>query len=481
MYKSNYNQNNKDKFKGSQKKSNNRRYNAYQSNSNNNSSNYRRLMSNDSSSSSGRSSNPSNAVPILQYNTNAESNLSKWIELITPVLQSMFGHLASFITTDAYHEPAAPEPPTTPWTDTNDPGKVNRLVLQARTSEYAKTLAKLEDDKPKMWGEIEKYLSAESKAQIKLDATFPALQATHDVLGYWRLIKQVHRTQAGKINVRSAALQALTNYYSIKQKSSESLVEYKDRLTAAVERIRSAESTSVPSEADQARKFTTCLDARRFNRLIMDCEINENKYESNLAAALQQASTEKILKGDTLVPSDQMIPTGGHIAGTTIGDNGEFKLSRKERKMIMNFRQSNKPNQPDADDDGDSRYPGGNQKRGRSDNLANYTNSKKPRYENTRKENKNEKEKECVICKMNNHWTHECRHLSTAQQSVAQTKYRNRYDPNSSGPYNQANFTNQQQQMPVAPILSGGNPLNHALTNVRTQPPNSSHRMVHFN
>ena len=77
-----------------------------------------------------------------------------------------------------------PEPPDTPWTDANDPAKVNRLVMQAKkTTEYAKSLTKLEDDKPRMWGKIEKYLSVESKAQIRLDATYPALRANHNVLG----------------------------------------------------------------------------------------------------------------------------------------------------------------------------------------------------------------------------------------------------------------------------------------------------------
>ena len=87
----------------------------------------------------------------------------------------MFGHLASFITTDEYYVPVMPKPPDTPWTDANDPGKVNRLVLQAKTTEYAKSLTKLEDDKPRMWGKIEKYLSVESKAQIRLDATYPRI------------------------------------------------------------------------------------------------------------------------------------------------------------------------------------------------------------------------------------------------------------------------------------------------------------------
>jgi hypothetical protein len=58
------------------------------------------------------------------------------------------------------------------------------------------------------------------------------------VLGLWRLIKQVHRTQAGKLNVADASLDALTNYYTIKQKESENIVQFKDRLLAAVENIR---------------------------------------------------------------------------------------------------------------------------------------------------------------------------------------------------------------------------------------------------
>jgi len=70
------------------------------------------------------------------------------------------------------------------------------------------------------------------------------------------------------------------------------------------------------------------------------------------------------LRSNILVPSDdQMIHTGGNIiAGAAVGENGELKLSRKEPKMIINFRR-------------------GSQKRGRDDNLVNYANSKKQRYD----------------------------------------------------------------------------------------------------
>jgi hypothetical protein len=111
-----------------------------------------------------------------------------------------------------------------------------------------------------MWGEIEKkFLSAEYKAQVKLDAEYSKLKQNHDVLVLWRLIKQDHRTQAGKLNTADAFVDALTSYYTTKQKENENILQFKDRLPTAVERIESVDSTKAPSESEQTRKFTKSL------------------------------------------------------------------------------------------------------------------------------------------------------------------------------------------------------------------------------
>lgn len=440
-------------------------------------SNFRRLTQHDLNSNSGTSADGSSIIPTLQYKANADCNLDKWIEAIQPLLESLFGHLASFISTDKYYKPAIPTAPAVAWTQHNDPGEINRTIEKAKANEYAKEMARLESDKPKMWGEIEKHMSAESKAQVKLDASYNTLKAKHDVHKLWRLIKQVHRTQAGKINTEDASLDALTNYYTIKQKENETLIQYKERLIAAVERIRSADETKLPNDPDQARKFIKSLDPRRFHRLMNDCEEDPNKYETTLAGALQQASNHKVLNSRTneLVISDQMITTGGgnHIAGAAVGEQSgeQIRLSRKEKKIIMSLRHSKQPNQPDGDDDVNP----GSRKRGRQENYANFAGGgKRTRYNNdktydrnnNRKNNRDEKEKQCVICKMNNHSTEECRNLPAAQDLVTQSK--TRYRDNMHGrDQNQANFGNQQR-----PILSG-NPMNQALTNLR-----SDHRVV---
>jgi len=451
------------------------RANAYQANSNN--SNYRRLMN--SEATTNQSKKPDDipgSVPMLQYRANAESNLSKWIEAIQPVLECLFGHLASFISTDKYYKPKAPVPSAVAWTDQNDRGGLKRAIETENAREYAKQVVRLESDKPKMWGEIEKHMSLESKAQVKLDVDYNKLKEDHDVLGLWRLIKQVHRTQAGKLNVADASLDALTNYYTIKQKESENIVQFKDRLLAAVERVKTVDATKAPPEAEQARKFTKSLDPRKFNRLILECEQNEAKYEKTLAGALQQASLEKRLEGNSLVPCDQMIRTGGHFAGVAQGDNSEpIKLSRREQKIIMNIRKERQPYPNEGNDESDSRQPRG-QKRGRDDYTAGYAGGKRPRYDkpsydrnrDTRdgRYNPHDKGRKCVICNMNNHSTDECRNLTTAQDAVTQAKNKYRGDHNQNT--NQANFGNQQR-----PILSGTSPLNQALTTQR-----SSHRSV---
>jgi len=476
MYNKNKHNRNKGNNSGSSKKIIPLRAHAYQSSN----SNFRRLSHSEFNNSSSKSNDAPGSVPMLQYKPNADSNLDKWIEAIQPLLASLFGHLASFITTDKYYKPVAPKAPEVPWTQVNDPGEINRTIEKAKASEYAKEIARLEADKPKMWGEIEKHMSPESKAQVKLNASYDELKAKHNVLKLWQLIKQVHRTQAGKINSQDASLDALTNYYTIKQKENETLIQYKDRLVAAVERIRSADPDKLPNDEDQARKFTKSLDPRRFHRLMNDCEEDPTKYEMSVAGALQQASNHKVLNTRTneLVISDQMITTGSgsHIAGAAMGEQGgeQFHLSRKEKKLIMSFRNSKQQsNQPDGDDDVN---PGGRKRGRQQENYANFAGGgKRSRYNNDKpydrnnnrynnnKNNRDDKEKQCVICKMNNHWTHECRNLPAAQEAVAQSK--SRYRDNQS---NQANFGNQQQR----PILSE-NPLHQALTNLRPH-----HRVV---
>ena len=71
---------------------------------------------------------------------------------------------------------------------------------------------------------------------------------------------------------------------------------------------------------------------------------------------------------------------------------------------------------------------------------------------NNRYNNRDDRDRKCVICNMNNHSTSECRNLSIAQDAVSQAKNRKRNDNGHQG--NQANFGNHQQR----PILAALKP-----------------------
>ena len=95
-----------------------------------------------------------------------------------------------------------------------------------------------------------------------------------------------------------------------------------------------------PKVSKPASSPSHLLDPRKFNRLILECEQNKSKYEKTLAGALQQASLEKRLEGHSLVLCDQIIKTGRHFAGATLGDNNSgdpIKLSRAVKRIIMNI------------------------------------------------------------------------------------------------------------------------------------------------
>ena len=235
--KSKNHQNNKGRNFGNVRRQKPFRANAYQASSNN--SNYRRLMNNDASSNQNKKSDDiPGSVQMLQYKANAESNISKWIKDFRPVLECLFGHLASFI--------------STPNNQSHHQCRGQTQMIEEESSEQSKTKAQenmrsrssdLKLTNPRCGGEIEKHMSIESKAQVKLDVDYNKLKESNDVLGLWRLIKQVHRTQAGKLNIADASLDALTNYYTMKQKESENIVQFKDRLLAVIQEVKNIEKT----------------------------------------------------------------------------------------------------------------------------------------------------------------------------------------------------------------------------------------------
>jgi hypothetical protein len=152
-------------------------------------------------------------------------------------------------------------------------------------------------------------------------------------VSFLKLIKQVHRTEPAVKSSADAVADALQDFHSIKQNTDESLIDYKNRIIAAVERIETADPSEKPDPSTVARKFTRRLDLNRFEELMRQCRDDETKYAATLSAAHNQASSLIAVKGK-LVPCETL-KRNSNIAGAA-----EIKgLSRKEYKMVTRSRQ----------------------------------------------------------------------------------------------------------------------------------------------
>ena len=157
------------------------------------------------------------------------------------------------------------------------------------------------------------------------------LKSTFKVAAFLKLIKVVHRTEPAVRSSADAVADALEEFHSIKQASDESLIDYKNRIIAAVERIETADPAKKPDQSTIARKFTRSLDLNRFEELVRQCRDDEAKYASTLSAAHHQASSQLAAVKGKLVPCETL-KRGANIAGATTIIKG---LSRKEYKLVM--------------------------------------------------------------------------------------------------------------------------------------------------
>ena len=95
---------------------------------------------------------------------------------------------------------------------------------------------------------------------------------------FLKLIKEVHRTEPAERSTIDAVADALQEFHSIKQNTDESLIDYKNRIVTAVERIETADPSEKPDPSIVARKFTRSLDLIRFEELVRQCRDVEIKY-----------------------------------------------------------------------------------------------------------------------------------------------------------------------------------------------------------
>ena len=399
------------------------------------SSNYQRLLSNSSKSESKNYTSQNNPV-ILKYANGGETNLLTWLERIGTILIARYGNSAKFVNGEAYKRKL---PSLDVYDNVSDPSGVLRKVQETHWVEYVKAMARLREDKSKIWGDMELYMSKESLDAVKAKPEYETLKESFKVIGFLKLIKKVHRTEQAVRSSVDAVADALEEFHSIKQNTDESLIDYKNRIVAAVERIETADPTQKPDNITVARKFTRSLDLNRFEELVIQCREDESKYKPTLSDAHNQASQQCTAVKGKLVPCETLKRNSNVAGAATIKG-----LSKKEYKLVMAMRKDEKVKEESTD----GKPTGKGKKRTADDaNLAAAANDNNKKYKKTQPNNGNVKETEggcCSICNKSNHTTENCFYLNKCRDMVAQqrTQRQQQFANNSGGGYQPQYQTN---------------------------------------
>lgn len=403
-------------------------------------SNYQRLLSNSSKSDSRNYTSQMNPIILKYVNGGQEPNLLPWLERSGTILLAKYGNSAKFFTGEAYTREV---PPANVYNKRNDPSGVMRKLQETMWIEYLKESSRLKEDRPKIWGDMELYMSKESLDAVKAKPIYEQLKATFKVVSFLKLIKEVHRTEPAVRSPADAVADALQEFHSIKQSSDESLIDYKNRIIAAVERIETADPAQKPDASTVARKFTRSLDLNRFEELVRQCRDDETKYAATLSAAHNQASSQLIAVKGKLVPCETL-KRNSNIAGAA-----EIKgLSKKEYKMIMSMRKVD-PIKDEHHVTDASNGKGKKRKNDIGDNVAAAATSNKKYKRNQEKPVSNSSEEggsTCDLCNRSNHTTENCYYLNRCREMVTQQRSQRQQQLNSNAggyqPQYQSNYSN---------------------------------------
>jgi len=163
----------------------------------------------------------------------------------------------------------------------------------------------MEQDKVPMQAAIWGRMSMASKELVMMSKYWSKVKTLSDPLALWKAICDTHASfSSGDADVDLN--EAFSYFYSLKQKSTETLPYYKAAFDAAFEELRERvpHHTMLPAQLNVSIQFITSLDPARFAELQLTYRNKVMPYPATLREAYQAASEWMI------VPRNYLTVTG---------------------------------------------------------------------------------------------------------------------------------------------------------------------------
>ena len=157
-------------------------------------------------------------MPILKFGTNTNYTIFK--EKLSTACVEKYGHLGKLIELDEYWEPAAIVPSNYTNTDAAIQ-QVLTLELAEDVKERKRILAKMNNDKPNMYGYIFSKLSTESEQEVRRHTDYDIFSVEKYPKGLWNAITEKHLIISNTTSKPLLKLAAFRQYASVRQEPYE--------------------------------------------------------------------------------------------------------------------------------------------------------------------------------------------------------------------------------------------------------------------
>ena len=206
-------------------------------------------------------------IPVLKYGP--ANNFSKFKEALSNAALTEYGLLGKLIKQGTFEKITPKEPDVETYELSNNPYGVRREKYLEDCKEHRKELSKMRENGPKLFGLITKYLSDESKDEIKRQEKYEEIEKAADPEGLWKLVEATHKISTISKVAATTNLAARSTYYSMRQGAYASIITYKERFDNAKKAYEDQDNPKLVDK-DVAMDFFRGLDDTRYGSFKTD-------------------------------------------------------------------------------------------------------------------------------------------------------------------------------------------------------------------
>ena len=341
-------------------------------------------------------------VPVLKYGP--DNNFQKFKEKLSRVALEKFGNMATFTETDQDYVVPAVDTSLYPNRATDE---VEKALYLEECKLRVKEIARIKEDKPKLYAMILLKLSQESIDEVRRHKDYCKFNTDKDPVELWKAIKELHLVSTTSKVEGAIKASSRYNYANCGQSAYESIISYKERFDYALEAY-DANGNPKMSDEDIAMDFLNGLDPARYDDFKVEVI---NDLAKKTLKAFTTVNEVYLLASRRVVKK-----TAATGTGVTFATADSVRPIKKPSKGLTDKSSADKKGKAEVPDEVTVKTP----TKTSSDNKSTSESSKGPKTKVL------EEDATCWICNKVGHFARNCKEdddssISTSSKTTGKT------------------------------------------------------------